>query len=1092
MKLDALPPEDRSGFFAWFTSNHVAATLVAIGFAVAGMSALFGDRVRREVFPELAPNVINVTVAYPGAAPSEIEQGICLRVEDAVDGITGVDKITATASEGVGTVVVETLQEADIDRVYDDIKNRVDGITSFPVDAEEPIVSRMVVRRQVINVSVHGDASEATLKHIAEQVRDELSDLPEISQAELAAVRPYEIAIEVSEEDLQRHGLTFDAVANAVRRSSLDLPTGAIRAREGDTVLRVQSQAYRGEEFAELVLLTQTDGTRIRLGDVANVVDGFEETDQKARFDGSSAALVKVFRVGDQDAIRITNAVKDWVATAGKRLVPPGVELTTWRDESIILQGRIDLLTRNAMQGLALVLVILALFLQLRLALWVALGIPIGFLGTVAFMPVFDVSINMISLFAFLLVLGIVVDDAIVVGENIGHHRRQGTSPLLASIRGAREVRKPVFASIATTIAAFLPMLLSVPGTDAQVWRVIPLIVIPVLVISLIESQLCLPSHLSLMKLDAAERRPWIGARALGWVQSRFDGLLETFIQRIYQPIVDTLLRWRYATLAGALAALIVGFTSLIAGGYPRFIFFPSVEGDNIVVALTMPEGTPVADTVAHLARIENAARTVCDEFEGELGGQPILKHMLATVGSQPFAEVQARNAGQRSQTFGSGSHLAELDVQLVPSEEREIASDIVMARFRELVGTIPGATELTFSTSFFSTGKDVDVELYHRDGDQLEAAAAALTAKLNAIPEVKDVTSSFRLGKPELQIAIRPAAETLGLTQIDLARQVRQAFYGEEAQRIQRGRDDVRVMVRYPEADRRTLTDLRDLRVRTLAGDEVPFTEVATLDHGRSYSSITRVDGRRTLRISGDVEETNKDASPNAINAQLRAEILPALVAQFPGLGWGFEGDEKNRRELFSSLAGGYLIALFAMFAMIAISLRSFLQPFLMLAAVPFGLLGAILGHMIEGYDVSILSAFGGIALSGIVVNDNIVLVDWINRRREAGDSLLDAVKTAGARRFRPILLTSLTTTVGLVPLMYFEKSVQALFLVPMAVALAYGVVFATVVSLVLVPTMYLILEDFRAGLRRVGRALSWVYGGDTASRPTAADARP
>ena len=468
-----IPESERNGFFAWFTQNHVAATLIALTFLVAGLAALSTGRVRREVFPEISPNIVTVQVPYPGAAPAEVEQGVCLRVEEAVEGVTGVDKITSSANEGIGLIVIETLQNADVGRVLDDVKNRVDAITNFPVEIEEPIVSRLVVRKEVINVSIHGDADELVLKRLAEQAREELTGLAAISQVELSAVRPYEISIELSEEAMRRHGLTFDAVARAVRSGSLDLPAGAIKAQEGQTVLRVQGQAYRGADFASLVLLTRPDGARVTLGEVANVVDGFAEDDLLARFDGKPTVMLKVFRVGDQDAIAVTQAVKDWVAGPGKRLLPPGVQMTTWRDESIILKGRIDLLFHNAMQGLALVFVILALFLHLRMAIWVAIGIPVAFLGAVALMPVFDVSVNMISLFAFLLVLGIVVDDAIVVGENIVLHRRAGASSLLAALRGSREVRTPVFASVMTTVAAFLPMVFSVPGSDAQIWRVI-------------------------------------------------------------------------------------------------------------------------------------------------------------------------------------------------------------------------------------------------------------------------------------------------------------------------------------------------------------------------------------------------------------------------------------------------------------------------------------------------------------------------------------------------------------------------------------------------------------------------------------------
>jgi multidrug efflux pump subunit AcrB len=1058
-----IPPAERAGFFAWFTQNHVAAVLVGLTFVVAGLAALSTGRVRREVFPEIAPNVITVQVPYPGATPTEVAQGVCLRVEEAVEGITGVDKITASANEGVGLVVVEALESADLEQVLSDVKNRVDAITNFPAEIEEPIVSRLVVRKEVINVSIYGDADELVLKRLAESAREAIAALPQVSQVELAAVRPYEISIEVGEEALRRHGLSFDDVAAAVRRSSLDLPAGAIKSTAGQTLLRVEAQAYRGAEFAALPLITRPDGTRVTIGDVARVLDGFAEDDLAARFDGKPAALLKVFRVGDQDALAVTAAVRDWVAQHGRPSLPGGVEMATWRDESILLQGRIDLLFGNAMQGLVLVFVILALFLQLRVAIWVAVGIPVAFLGAVALMPVFGVSINMISLFAFLLVLGIVVDDAIVVGENVVIHRQQGASPMLAALRGGREVRVPVFASVLTTVAAFLPMIFSVPGSDAQVWRVIPLVVIPVLLISLLESQLCLPAHLARMRADDPQRRPWLLARWLGALQNAFQRGLDAVTRSVYQPVLEASLRWRYLTIAIALVILMVSVASVRAG-FPRFVFFPTVDGDNIVVSLTLPQGTPLQVTADHLARIERAARDICGDFDRDRPpGPPVLEHMLATVGAQPYAVEQSRNGGQRDAQFQSGSHLAELNVQLLPSERREISSDLIMSRIRDRVGSIPDAIDLQYTTSFFSTGKDVDVELYHQDQQVLRAAVDDLLAELRAMPEIKDAASSYRRGKPELELSIRPTAETLGLSQQDLARQVRQAFYGEEAQRVQRGRDDVKVMVRYPETGRRSLQDLAGLRIRGRGGDEVPLEEVAVARAGRSSSTITRVNRKQALRVSGEIDETDPDASPEAINARLRTEVLPALVDRHAGLSWGFEGDQKKKTDLLVSLAGGFAIALFVIYALMAIPLQSFLQPLLIMTAIPFGVVGAIVGHMLTGYDLSILSMFGIIALAGVVVNDNIVLVDWVNQRRALHDTVFQAVRTAGAARLRPILLTSLTTFGGLTPLL-LEKSVQARFLVPMAVSLGFGVMFATLISLLLVPSLYLVLDDVRS----------------------------
>ena len=1079
---------EAKGFFDWFPKNGVAANILMWLFLVGGALTLFSGRIRTEVFPEVRPNVVTISVAYPGATPTEVEQGALTRIEEAVAGITGVDKVTSTSSEGGGSVLVEAAADADLGQVYDDVKNRVDAITSFPDQIERPIIAQLVVRKEVINVAVHGNAEEAALKRLGEQVRDALQALPGLSQVELTAVRPYEIAVEVSEAELARHGITFDQVADAVRKSSLDLPAGAIKSDAGQTLLRVEGQAYRGQDFEDLVLLTQSNGARLTLGEVATVRDAFADDDLLARFDGEPAVLLKVFRIGEQDALQITQAVRDFVAGEGKAMMPHGVRMTTWRDESVILRGRIDLLLSNAMQGGLIVVALLALFLQFRLAMWVAMGIPVAFLGAVMVMPALDVSINLISLFAFLLVLGIVVDDAIVVGEAVMIEREKTKSPLAAALRGARSVRAPVFAAVMTTVAAFLPMF-NVPGADAQVWRVIPCIVIPVLLFSLLESQLILPSHLAHMPID---ERQHTGVRGLAaklfspvsrtWIalQTGFQRGLQSFIDRCYQPFADNCLRWRYLTIATSVAALVLLFTGVKVGA-PRFVFFPQVDGDNVVVALTMPQGTPVEVTTAIMQRIEKAATDVRDEIDREQGyagtGKSIVQHMLTSVGSQPFAVEQARNGGQRDAQAQSSSNLGEINLQLLPSEEREIGSSAVQSRLREKVGTIPDAVELSFTSSFFSTGKDVDVQLAHDDLDQLRAAADALKRELLRRPEVKDVTDSFRLGKQEIELRIDPRAEPLGLSQRDLARQVRQAFFGEEAQRVQRGRDEVKVMVRYPEAQRRSLQDLDDLRIRTPEGSEVPLSEVAQASFGRGFASITRVDQKRVVRVSGDIDENDPSASPEALNQDLRDHVLPDLVQRHPALAWSFEGDQKNKADLLRSLFTGFLFALFLIYALIAIPLKSYTQPILIMTAIPFGFGGAILGHIVTGLDLSIMSMFGAIALAGVVVNDNIVMVDAVNQRRAEGASLLDAVHDAGSRRFRPILLTSITTFGGLLPLL-LEKSVQAKFLIPMAMSLGFGVMFATTISLLIVPSLYLVLDDLRRGL-------AWLYAGKDEAVP-------
>ena len=1041
---------------AWFAENRVAANLLMILILAGGGMTAF--QLRQEVFPEFSSEMISITVPYPGAAPEEVEDGVVTRVEDAIQGVEGIQEITSTASEGVGSVRAEVLDGADLQRVLADVKNRVDGIASFPEEAEEPIVQELVIRRQVINVAVSGRVGERTLKEIGRQVRDDLAARPSITQVELEVARPYEISIELPERTLRRYGLTLEGVAQAVRRASLDLPGGSVETEGGEILLRTQGQAYVGRQFERIPLVTRPDGSRLLLGDVATVVDGFADTDQAARFDGEPAVLVKVFRVGDQDAIEVAETVERYVAEAGDRL-PEGVTLTLWQDDTAILKSRRDLLVENGAYGLALVLLVLATFLRLRLAGWVALGIPISFLGAIWLMPTLDVTINMISLFAFIVVLGIVVDDAIVVGENIYTHYQKGGEGLSAAVGGVQEMAVPVTFAVLTTVAAFSP-LLAVPGNTGKIMRVIPLVVIPVLVFSLVESLLVLPSHLSKLYHERGKER---GRASRAWrrFQDGFADRLDRFIHRAYEPSLERALEWRYLTLALALAVLVV-VGGLVAGGWVRFTFLPSVEADNVVAILTMPQGTPTDQTAAAVAKLEEAAREIEREIEEETG-DPVFRHVLASTGQQPFRTAQGQNAGGTGTTF-SGAHLGEVNVELVGSEQRAITSQEIADRWRRAAGAIPDAVELTFTASLFSVGEAIDVQLTGDDLDRLQAAADALKGALGRYAGVYDVSDSFRAGKQELELRITDEAEALGLTLADLAAQARHAFYGAEAQRIQRGREEVKVMVRYPESERRSLGDVENMRVRAPGGGpnqiEVPFATAARAELGRGYASIQRVDRRRAVHVTADVDEETTNA--NEVLASLQAEVLPKLTADFPGVEWELAGEQEEQQETLGGLARGFGVALLVIYVLLAIPFRSYFQPIVIMSAIPFGLVGAALGHLVMGMDLTILSGFGIVALTGVVVNDSLVMLDFINRSYRGGDTLDHAIREAGKARFRPILLTSLTTFAGLTPLL-LEQSLQAQFLIPMAVSLAFGVLFATVITLILVPVLYGIFQDVK-----------------------------
>lgn len=1042
------------GALAWFARNHVAANLLLLVIAVGGL--VTAPQIRMEVFPEIDLDLVIIGVPYPGAAPAEVEEGICVRIEEKIQGVAGIRRITSTAAEGACGVTVELEPGTDVERALDDIKAQIDAIDTFPEEAEEPTVQRVVVRNPVVDVAVWGNADERTLKKVAQQVRDQLAALPEITDVSIANARPYEISIEVSEEALRRYHLTFDDVVRAVARGSQDVPSGSVKTEGGEILLRTEGQAYRGDEFARIPLLTRPDGTHITVGDVARVVDGFAEVDQWSRFDGKPALIVQVYRVGEQNALDIARAVQEYVASARAQL-PEGIEVTPWLDEARILRSRLDTLLRNGRQGFFLVLFVLALFMRFRLAFWIILGVPLCFLGALWLMPDLGLSINVVSLFAFILVLGILVDDAIVVGEKVYTEMERGRDRLDAAIRGVQGVFVPVTFGVLTTIAAFVPMLI-LPGPMGKVFRVIPLVVISALLFSLLESQFVLPSHLahggSLEGHSA--RLPW----AAGWrrVREAVAAGLAWFVDRVYRRLLTLALEWRYATLALGLAALIVT-AAAVSAGWLQFRFFPKVEGDNVVALVTLPQGSPVEATERAVRRIEEAARAVLAEIEAETG-ERVHQHMLASVGAQPYRLRRARSSQSVAAALAD-SNKGEVNIELVPSERRAVSGTEIVRRWRDRVGAIPGAVELIFSSTLFGAGEPIYVELQGPNLDELREVASALKEELAAYPGVTDIADSFRSGKLELEVFLRPEAQTLGLSVADLGRQVRQAFYGGEAQRIQRERDEVKVMVRYPKEHRRSLADVEEMWIRAPDGTEIPFRSVARVVLDRGFATIRRADQQRVVSVTADVDEKRTNA--NEVVADLTASVLPRLLADHPRVTYRFEGEQREQTETLTSLGRGFVLALFLIYALLAVPLGSYIQPLLIMTAIPFGFVGAVWGHLLMGRDLSILSAIGIVALSGVVVNDSLVLVDFVNRNVRAGVALQQAVCEAGVARFRPILLTSLTTFAGLTPLL-LERSVQAQFLIPMGISLAFGVVFATFVSLFLVPCCYLILEDLRA----------------------------
>jgi len=940
--------EEKQGVLSWFASNHVAANLLMLLITAAGLLAIFSARL--EVFPEMSLDMINIMVPYLGASPSDVEEGVCSRLEEAIAGVEGIKRMTSTAAEGMGSTLVEVEEYADVKEVLDDIKAEIDTIITFPKETEKPIISELKTSFKVISIVLSGDVSEQTLRTLADRIRNEITDKKNITHATISGIRPYEISIEVSEENLRRYNLSFDQVTRAVRNSSLDVPAGSVKTSGGEILVRTKGQKYYGLEFEEIIVVTRNDGTLIKLSDIATVRDEFQDMDLSARFDGERAAFIQVSRTGEQDALDVARTVKEYVSERRDSL-PTGVSLALWEDDTDFLRSRLSLLTRNGCIGLILVFVCLTFFLNVRLAFWTTMGIPISFLGAFWLLPHFDVTINMMSLFAFIMVLGLVVDDAIVVGENIFSYRQQGLERLDAAVKGVREMCWPVVAAVLTTVIAFIPLAYT-GGIMGKILRVLPIVVIGVLGFSLVEALLILPAHLS-----SKGGRPGKGIRRFtDKINDVTDRGLKRFIKGPFADFVERAVRWRYVTLAFGVAIFLTT-VGIVAGGYIKFVFFDAMEADNVVALLKMPLGTPVDQTRVIAEKIEAAAFETIEEFDKKRGGDISLrKHISTTIGAQPTVgrggPVQVAVGG------GGQSHLAEVNIELLGAEERDLSSTTVKNRWRELVGEVAGTSSLTFVSEFASTGDPINVELSHQDFDMLLSASEKLKSVLRDYAGVGDIQDDFEPGKAELKLKLKDTGRTLGLTLSDLARQIRQGFYGDEVQRIQRGRDDIRVMVRYPEAERKSLADVENIRIRLPSGTEIPFDTVAEVQYGRGYSAIKRIDRKRVVSVSADVDQTLANA--NVINRDLLASVLPDLMREYDGLQFRFGGEQREMTESLGSLKTNFIIAMLAVYGLLAVQFKSYSQPAIIMSAIPFGIVGAAFGHLLMGYNFGIMSMFG------------------------------------------------------------------------------------------------------------------------------------
>ncbi len=1027
----------------WWVHNPVAANLLMVGILLSGLLGFLA--MEREAFPQVKPYQANIEVVWPGAAPQEVEEQIIARIEDRLEDLDQVNHIYSTATEGIAAIEVTTFPNVDINSFLNDVKNAVDATTSLPRDIENPRVRRTQYRQEMIRVAVHGDLSERELTRLAEELRREMTGLAWVSTIDLFGTRREEVTVELSETSMRQYGLSFSEVADAIRSSSINLSSGQVRTATGDVQIRARNLADTEQDFSDIIVRQTTDGGTIRVGDVARVIDGFEDNEILATMNGQPAVLLQVQNSDNMQVVRASEAVRAWMEERRPTL-PEGVELSMWFDTADIYSERMELIGKSAYLGLALVFLVLILTLRPRVALWVTAGIGVAFLGTFSVLPLNDVSLNVISTFAFLLVLGIVVDDAIVVGESIHHHAHEMGGGPDSAIKGAFAVSRPVIFAVLTTMIAFAPWLF-VSGETAQVTRQLSIVITVALSISLIEAFLILPSHLR----DLSHRE---NLKGLALKQQQMEHSISRFAQRVYRPILAWAINRRYLTTSIFVAAFMIAI-GLFSTGWVKFYFMPQVESEQIYVNVELPPGTSYDRALDILDQLQTAEKALIEEVESA-------------------ARASGEGSGQLIEGWYTRSRRDSVIaiVKLAPPEVRDLTAREAAERFRALVGEIPDADEIQVNYTLNDNGADITYLLRHSDGEQLTAASKALQTKIRSYSGVMDVRDSQRGETDEILLSLKPGAETLGIRLADVSRQVRQAYFGEEVQRLPRTNGDVKVMVRYPSEDRRSLASLSDFRVRTADGREVPLFSVADIELQGGVQRIQRRDGNRVVYVRADIEQD----LISDIKRDIDENYLSRLLEDFPGLVILKGGAQEEEEQFMSEIASLYAVALFAMYALIAVAFRSYWLPLLIMTAIPFGFMGAVFGHLIFATPLALFSYFGIGAAAGVVVNDNLVLVDYIGRLREQGKDSVSAVLDAGVNRFRPILLTTVTTFVGLIPIMA-ERSTNAQFLKPAVLSLSFGVLFALFVTLLLVPSLYLIGQDVAAFASRL-RHTFWPGG--------------
>jgi multidrug efflux pump subunit AcrB len=1009
--------------------NSIASNLLM--FILIGGGLWTAVSMQKEVFPQFQLDIVEVSVGYPGAAPSEVEQGILRPIEEAIRGVEGIREITSRAREGRGDVTIELVAGEQRMKAFQDVDQAVSRIRTFPEQIEQPEVRLQSRQQEVMQVAIYGPIDIWALRKLAEQLRDQLQSHEQITQVELRRVPAYVTHVEVPRQRLREYGLTLPDVASIIRSSSQDVAAGSVQTTSGEVLLRVKARKQWAEEFAGIEIVSGSDGPSVTLGDLATIRDGFEEVGFHSQFSQTPSVELDVFRVGSQSPIDVAQAVEETMAEF-ETILPPGVQWRIDSNDAEEVRRRLFLVMENAVTAIGIVLVILAMFLEFRLAFWVMMGMAVSFVGGLLFLPIVGVSINMISLFGFLVVLGIVVDDAVVVGENVYEKRQEGHNAEDAAVAGTQEVAGPVTFSILTNIVAFVPLMF-IPGETGKFWAPLPVVVIIVLALSLVESLFILPSHLAHAR-SRGKRKSGLRAK-LHAAQQRFSGGFNRLVDFAFKPLLLFCLRFRYITSSAAfgLFLIVCGYAN---SAHMGLILMPEVSADEIEAGVRMPVGT-TQDQAAEIADAVTAASVAM------------------------FEKYDLYKVAEGIKTNVRGQDFIDVEIVMKPPDEHDTTADEIIELWRDSIGDLPGVDQVTFEAESGPGGyrQDVSIDLSHSDIDVLEKAAVAFVERAQQFANARDVSDNYNRGKSQYDFRLRPEGRALGLTDEELGDQLRGAFFGSLALRMLRGTNEIEVRVKLPEDEREDIYSLEDLVIRTPTGAEVPLLDVADVEENLAFSSINRRDGRRVINVSMDIEP--KRATTQVISA-LRAETLPQLREDYPGITWSFEGSNAEMREATASLWGYFGLALAVIYSLLAVAFKGYIQPLIVLVAIPFGIVGAVIGHILLGYDLSLVSFMGVIALSGVVINDSLIMIDYANRRRSQC-SALEAISQAGIRRFRPILLTTLTTFGGLMPLI-FEDSLQAQYIIPMAISLGFGILFATGIILILVPCLYLILEDIRS----------------------------